>query len=93
MNEWSEEKQLLQLAGHLRGQALQEWNLMDSEQQQTSNVAVTTLKETVDPGSKVLAAQDFRHTTQRSRAMTSGRLYSEIGMYLSTHILSWKHEC
>ena len=28
-NEWSEEDKLLQLAGHLRGKALQEWSLLE----------------------------------------------------------------
>jgi len=27
-NRWREEEKLLQLAGHLRGKALQEWNLI-----------------------------------------------------------------
>ena len=34
-------------------------NLMDQEQRQTFEEAVKTLKERVDPGSKVLAGQDF----------------------------------
>ena len=63
-NGWSDKEQLLQLAGHLRGRALQEWNLLSREQLSNFDLAVKTLKERLDPGSKVLAGQDFRHTTQ-----------------------------
>ena len=28
-NEWSTDETLIQLAGHLKGQALQEWNLLE----------------------------------------------------------------
>ncbi|XP_064384634.1 uncharacterized protein LOC135333581 [Halichondria panicea] len=34
-NRWTEEDQLIQLAGHLRGRALQEWDLIPSEDKQT----------------------------------------------------------
>ena len=29
-NNWDQDELLIQLVGHLRGQALQEWNLMDA---------------------------------------------------------------
>ena len=32
---WTEEEHLLQLAGHLRGRALQEWNLLDDNDKST----------------------------------------------------------
>ena len=32
---WSSEEQLMQLAGHLRGKALQEWNLMGQTEKST----------------------------------------------------------
>ena len=63
-NGWCEKEQLIQLAGHLRGRALQEWNLLSNEQLGDLDSAVKMLKERLDPGSKVLAGQDFRHTTQ-----------------------------
>ena len=31
-NAWSEEEQMIQLAGYLRGRALQEWNLLRPDQ-------------------------------------------------------------
>ena len=31
-NAWSEEEKMIQLAGHLKGRALQEWNLLRSDQ-------------------------------------------------------------
>ena len=52
------------MAGHLCGQALQEWNLIEDEDKQNYDGAIKALKDVLGPGSKVLAAQDFRHTTQ-----------------------------
>ena len=65
-NGWSEEDLLLQLAGHLRGRAFQEWNLLQSGDKATFPQAKEALQLRLDPGSKVLAAQDFRHTIQGS---------------------------
>ena len=64
-NSWSEEERLMQLAGHLKGRALQEWNLMRTEDKSTFASAVQGLRTRIDPGSKALAAQDFRHTAQK----------------------------
>lgn len=44
---------------------MQEWNLLDPEQVRDFDTAVEALREQLDPGSKELAGQDFRHTTQR----------------------------
>ena len=63
-NEWTEGELLLQLAGHLRGRALQEWGLLDDASKETYQTAVESLRMRVDPGSRTLAAQDFRHLTQ-----------------------------
>ena len=63
-NEWSEDDRLLQLAGHLRGRALQEWELISDSDRGTFSLAVKSLKSRLDPGSRTLAAQDFRHTVQ-----------------------------
>ena len=63
-NAWSSEETLIQLAGHLRGRALQEWNLMDNSDKESFNKAVDTLKKRLDPSSKMLAAKDFRHAAQ-----------------------------
>ena len=64
-NRWSEEDLLIQLAGHLRGRALQEWNLIPAVNKTTYAKAVSTLQERLDPGGKLLAVQDFRHASQR----------------------------
>ena len=61
-NRWTEEEQL---AGHLRGRALAEWNLLSPEEKSTYAVARDALRARLDPGSRVLAAQDFRHAIQR----------------------------
>lgn len=66
-NGWTEADQLLQLAGHLRGKALQEWNLLEERDKSTMSRAVEALKKRLDPGSKALAALEFKHMTQRSR--------------------------
>ena len=63
-NEWTEEELLLQLAGHLRGRALQEWGLLDEVSKKMYSTAVESLRARLDPGSRTLAAQDFRHTRQ-----------------------------
>ena len=64
-NGWSPEECLLQLAGHLRGRALAEWNLLGVEEKATYQAATQALHLRLDPGSRVLAAQDFRHAVQR----------------------------
>ena len=64
-NEWSPDENLMQLAGHLRGYALQEWDLLQDEDRNDFDRAVAALRTRLDPGNKVLAAQDFRHTTQK----------------------------
>ena len=60
-NNWSEEEKLMQLAGHLRSKALQEWGLMSTDEKTDYHTAVTTLRTRLDPGNKTLAALDFRH--------------------------------
>ena len=55
----------MQLAGHLHGRALQEWGLLDGPSRKTYLAAVDSLRARLDPGSRTLAAQDFRHTNQR----------------------------
>ena len=68
-NEWTE-GELLQLAGHLRGRALQEWGLLDEASKETQT-AVESLRLRVDPGSRTLAAQDFRHITQGEKELVA----------------------
>lgn len=61
----------MQLAGHLRGKALQEWNLLLEAERSTYKEAVKSLTEVLGPGSQILAAQDFRHTTQEEQETVS----------------------
>ena len=58
-NGWSEDELLLQLAGHLRGRALQEWNLLDDQSKATYSGAIEALRTRLDGGNKTLAAQDL----------------------------------
>ena len=64
-NRWSDEETLIQLAGYLRGRALQEWNLLPSQDKSTLERAKGALHNRLDSSSRVLAAQDFRHMSQR----------------------------
>ena len=61
---WSEEESLLQLAGHLRGKALHEWNLLSREEKVSYPEAVKSLRTRLGVGARVYAAQDFRHSLQ-----------------------------
>lgn len=54
----------MQLAGHLKGRALQGWNLLGEDQARGYDSAIQALCERLDLGSKVLAGQDFQHTSQ-----------------------------
>ena len=65
-NGWSEGDQLLQLAGHLRGRALQEWDLLEQADKASYSRAVECLRLRLDSSSKTMAAQEFRHTMQKS---------------------------
>ena len=65
-NGWCEADLLLQFVGHLRGRALQEWELLSEDQRSTFCTAVDTLRERLDPGGRMLAVQDFRHAAQKS---------------------------
>ena len=63
-NDRTPEELLLQLAGHLRGRALQEWNLMSQSVKSSWKEAVQGLRSRLEPGTRSFAAQDFRHLTQ-----------------------------
>ena len=64
-NGWSEAETLIQLAGHLRGRALQEWTLLRAAEKDSLQAATNGLRNQLDPGSRAVAAQDFRHASQR----------------------------
>ena len=49
-NIWTKEERLMQFAGHLRGQALQEWNLLSYDERATFNTAVKSLHHRIDAG-------------------------------------------
>ena len=70
-NGWSRQETLLQLAGYLRGRALQEWNLLSKEEQSEYGVAVKALHQRLDQGSLMVAVQDFRHVCQNETEMVT----------------------
>ena len=61
---WNQWKYLIQFAGHLRGRALQEWNLMDARDTLDTTDVIEALQWRLEPKTRTLAAQDFRHTSQ-----------------------------
>ena len=61
----------MQLAGHLRGRALQEWKLLDFKDRATYQTAIKALRERLDPGNQTLVALDFRHASQKSTETVS----------------------
>ena len=63
-NEWTKPELLIQLAGHLKGHAHQEWSLLPETEKSEYEKGVRALRARLDPGSKALAAQDFRHAAQ-----------------------------
>ena len=65
--QWTEEEILMQLPGYLRKRALQEWDLLSDTLKQSYQAAITEMQQRLDPGSKALAAQDFRHTVQEAK--------------------------
>ena len=70
-NNWTENEKLLQLAGHLRNKAAQEWTLLSIAEKSTFISATRALGARLDRGGKALAAQEFRHTVQRSSEAVS----------------------
>ena len=65
-NAWTDEQKLLQLAGNLRGRAVQEWSLIPAEDRTTFSDTVKSLRVRVDPEDRVLPGQDFRHARQEA---------------------------
>ena len=70
-NAWTAEERLMQLAGHLRGRALQEYNLLQPEERESFESTVEVLRSRLEPGSKAVAAQDFRHAVQKETESVS----------------------
>ena len=54
-NNWTEEEPLIQFAGHLKGKALAEWNLLIAEEICTVEGAAKSIRDCLDPCSKVMA--------------------------------------
>ena len=63
-NEWDNVETMIQLAGHLKGQALEEWELIEDSEKQGWNEAVKVLQSQLEHGQHTMAAQEFRHLHQ-----------------------------
>lgn len=70
-NGWTDEDTLIQLAGHLKGRALQEWSLLPDCEKTNYSEAIGALRSRLDPGSRLMAAQDFRHASQEEHERVS----------------------
>ena len=70
-NEWTEQEIFIQLAGHLRGRALQEWNLLDEDDKTNWQCAVKVLQSRLEHGNSTMAAQEFRHLYQDKKETVS----------------------
>ena len=70
-NGWMSDETLMQLAGHLRERASQEWKLLLPENRASYQVAVKALREKLDSGNQILAALDFHPTSQQSSESVS----------------------
>ena len=55
-NGWEPDELLFQLARHLRGRALLEWNLLGATGRATFETAVGSLQTRLDPGGRAMAA-------------------------------------
>ena len=70
-NNWSMDEKLMQFAGHLKGRALQEYNLLRTEEKESFTTIIAALRNRLDPGSRATAAQDFRHAAQGESELVS----------------------
>ena len=75
---WSEDEVLIQLAGHLRGRALQEWNLLPDEEKCDRQKAVKALRERLNPGGKAWQHRTFgiQHRKEMSLLLTISGAWS-----------------
>ena len=87
-NTWSKEELLIQLAGHLRGRALQEWNLLTVEKKSNRDTAVKALRGCLEPRDRALAAQDFRHATQKNSETVADYIH---GACISVSLRTRRH--
>ena len=62
---------MIQLAGYLRGRALQEWNLLHPDQRATYAQATESLRSRLDSIGRTAAAQNFWHAAQREEEPVS----------------------
>ena len=70
-NEWTKQEIVIQLAGHLHGRALQEWNLLDDSDKKNWQCAIKVLQSRLEHGNSTIAAQEFRHLHQGKKETVS----------------------
>ena len=87
-NGWDLDELLIQLAGHLNGRAVQEWNLTPAAERRSYETSVASLCSRLDPGNRAMAVQDFSHASQRERESASD-FVSRLGKIFS---LAYGHD-
>lgn len=70
-NDWSEREILIQLAGHLRGRALQEWGLITAHERKSLEEATAVLRTRLDPSSQPRKISDMLQNGRESLLLTS----------------------
>ena len=88
-NQSSDEEALVQLAGHLRGRALQEWTLLRATEKESLDAA---LRSRLDPGSRALAAQDFRHASKREKESVADYMNNYFAKPMEERGCRMRHE-
>ena len=87
-NAWSKEELLIQLAGHLRGRALQEWNLLTVKEKSNRDTTVKALRGRLKPRDRALVAQDFRRATQKNSETVADYIH---GACISVSLRTRRH--
>ena len=59
------------MAGHLRGRALQEWNLLDDIDKENWQCGIKVLQNRLEHGNLTIAAQKFQHLHQDKKEAVS----------------------
>ena len=81
-NGWEEQDKLLQLAGHLRGKAQREWDMLEPASKVTFKVTTKALHDRLNLDGKAVAALDFWHMSQGV-----GELVDDFISYLNSQSL------
>ena len=83
-NEWTDDDLLLQLVGHLKRQALQEWNLLPESERTLTKVQLQLCGVDRTQGATSWLLR-IPSTHRRRRARKSATLFNALSAYSSSH--------